>query len=1235
MPESLQLPSSPAGAGTTLRAVVGVGASAGGVDALRTFFANVRPGTGAAYVVILHLSPDYDSHLAEVLGTATALPVTKVTEPVALEPDHVYVIPPNATLAIGTDGVLEGHARVTPEHRRAPVDLFFRSLADAYHGRAIAIVMSGTGLDGSSGLKRVKEYGGLVLAQEPLDAQYPDMPRNAIHTGLVDRVLPVAEMPAHVASYVSRLSPEVPTPSDGGGHDDVAALRDVLTVLRVRTGQDFSNYKVATLARRIDRRMNVREMTSLDAYAQLMRDDPAEAAALMKDLLISVTNFFRDADAFEALQQRVIPALFQKAPGHRHVRVWVAGCATGEEAYSLAMLLAEFGSTLLEARVVQVFATDLDEAAIATAREGYYTAPEMADVSDARLQRFFTRENGGFRVRREIREMVLFAHHNLIKHPPFSHLDLVSCRNLLIYLNRGVQERVIETFHFALRPGGFLFLGTSESPEGLSQRFATVDKAAHIYESRAAAKVLASRRPDATTTPVGPPLAASRRAGLPSAERIVPADLHQRLLEEYAPPSLLVSPEHQVVHVSERAERYLQVSGGEPSREVLKLVHPDLRPVLRTALSQAVRDRSAVQVHGLRMAAAGEDVTLTITVRPVLQPGHAARGFLLVLFDEQTGPRAEEPVITLPGTAEPLAQQLDEELEKARAELRETIQQYETQVEEAKASNEELQAMNEELRSSAEELETSKEELQSVNEELITVNQELKIEIEELGLTNNDFQNLINSTDIGTIFLDRYFRVKLSTPRAQEVFNLLDSDSGRPLAHITSTLQHDGLLDDARQVLERLQPIEREVQTVPGRWYLLRVLPYRTMDDRIDGIVITLQDITHRREAELRVRASEERLRLLIDSATDYAIFTMTQDGLIDSWNSGAQRMFHYTAGDILGQSASVLFTPEDREHQVFDEELRRASMTGRVDDERWLVRKDGTRLFCRGVTTRLGESVAVGFAKIARDLMDQRRNETALLRSSEELEACVRMRTLELQAEVTQHADAEERVMHLLRAVVTAQEDERRRIARDLHDQLGQQLTALRLALERHRGHCAAGDGTQDDDLERALVLAGSIDAEVDFLAWELRPAALDDLGLAAALPRYIKEWSEHYGVPAEFRASGFQGGQLSPDAEVTFYRVAQEALNNVAKHAHASNVGVLLERRATDVVLVVEDNGVGFDPTVDGAGARGFGLVGMRERATLVDAQLDVESTPGGGTTVFLRCAVAPVPGDAPRRS
>lgn len=882
--------------------VVGIGASAGGVEALTEFFKQVVPHSGLAYVVILHLSPDYDSQLTEILQSVTPLPVIQVTETVPVQADHVYVVPPNRHLQMQ-----DGHLTVLPNarlaDRRAPVDIFLRTLAESHGPRAVGVILSGTGANGSMGLKRIKENGGVVFVQNPREAAFNEMPRHAIATDLVDDILPVAQIPARLRAYRQGLGTVASRVEAGRRTDDHAlALREVFTQLRLRTGHDFSNYKRPTLMRRLERRIRVRNLPGLPAYAAFLGEHPGETQALLKDLLISVTNFFRDGPVFTALEQDVLPLLTQEKKADNTLRIWVAGCATGEEAYSLAILLAEQTTRMVDAPKVQIFATDIDEAAIATAREGRYTLNDAADVSPERLRQFFTREGDDYRIRHEIREMILFAHHNVLKDPPFSRLDLISCRNLLIYLNQAAQERVMETFHFSLKSGGYLLLGQSETADGAVDLFATLSRAHHLYQSRQ----VATRpffRPETTPPRIHRKKRPSEPAPEPESQPVTGrpnyGDLHQQLLEQYAPPSIIVNQDYDILHLTERAGRYLHIGGGEPSKNLLKLIRPELRLELRTAFYQATQQQTNVEARHLKVRLDDKTQTLTIHVRPVVGESHPARGFLLVLFEptDETN-RSTDSVLT---SQEPVARHLEEELIRVKAQLRASNEQHETQAEELKASNEELQAMNEELRSAAEELETSKEELQSINEELITVNQELKVKVEEISLTSNNFQNLINSTDLATLFLDRRLRVNLFTPATRTLFNLIPADVGRPLTDITNRLAYAHLQTDAEAVLSKLQPIEREVQTTDDRVFIMRVLPYRTAEDRINGVVLTFVDITDRKAAEEALARSEEKYRTLFDSIDEgFCLLEIIYDGqgaAIDARYHDTNRAFERQTG--------------------------------------------------------------------------------------------------------------------------------------------------------------------------------------------------------------------------------------------------------------------------------------------------------------------------------------------------
>lgn len=848
--------------------VVGIGASAGGIGALKQLFDGIPSDCGMAFVVILHLSPDHESNLAAILQQKTAMTVTQVTETVKVEPNHVYVIPPTKHLEM-MDGVIQLADLPTPVRgRRVPIDIFFRTLADAWGKFAICVVLSGTGSDGALGLKRVKEVGGIALVQDPTEAEYDGMPRCAIGTGLVDIVLPLDELQKKLLS-LRRFSDVIELPgkeeTPGGAvfnaspDPDADPLLELLRLVRARTGHDFSSYKRPTLLRRLARRMQVRESADLPTYLGLLRNDSTEAQTLQRDLLITVTNFFRDKEAFAAFEQEVVPKLFAGKRGDDSVRVWVAACATGEEVYSIAMLLHEYASNIVDPPSIQIFASDINESAINVARQCRYDGAIVADVSPERLRRYFTKEGETYQVRKEIRELVMFAPHNLLRDPPFSRLDLISCRNLMIYLNRETQERVLALFHFALRPDGFLLLGSSETAGGAPSLFTAIDAKQRVYKCR---EMFQDR-------PVAPalPITGKWQVNIPkppdeSRDSVVP--LHHKLLEQYAPPSVLVDEDYNIVNASSRSTRFLRFPSGLPSQNLLKVVLPGLQVDLRAALLQAKQENQESRSVDIAVDINGEERLISLTVCPAELKGE--QGFFLVVFAEVEASGAAQN--KTPSIREALAgdqamvtivRRLETELQQARDRLRSTIEQNEISNEEHKASNEELQAINEELRSASEELETSKEELQSVNEELATVNHELKEKMEEATRASSDTQNLMSSTDIATIFLDRALKIKRYTPLVRNLFNIIPTDVGRPLDHFTHKLDHESLIEDAAEVLRTLQTEERETRSSDGRFYLVRLAPYRTLDDRIDGVVLSFQDVTELKRASEALQEADLR----------------------------------------------------------------------------------------------------------------------------------------------------------------------------------------------------------------------------------------------------------------------------------------------------------------------------------------------------------------------------------------
>ncbi|MCC6453769.1 MAG: PAS domain-containing protein [Caldilineaceae bacterium] len=829
--------------------VVGIGASAGGLRALRQFFEQSPNDSGMAFVIVTHLAPDHESHLAELLQSATTMPIQQVQETVPLEPNHVYVIPPNRNLS-SIDTQLHLEQLEEDRRARAPIDHFFRTLSATHGPKAICIVLSGTGADGAIGLERVKEMGGLTLAQDPEDAEYDSMPQNAIATGQVDLVLPVREMPHKIIEYLrhSTLLPDVEESEVlAPGLQDT--VQKILTQVRIHTGHDFSRYKAATVMRRIQHRMQILGLTDFDDYLTILRSQQGEAYALFNDFLITVTNFFRDQSAFETLEREVIPKLFVGKGNHDQVRVWIVGCATGEEAYSIAMLLLEHADTIDDPPSIQLFASDLSESALRRARDGFYPETIAADVSGTRLQRFFVKEQGGYRIRKDVRELVLFAPHNLLKDPPFSRIDLISCRNLLIYLNRDVQHEIFELFHYALRPHRYLFLGSSEVLDN-SELFLPISRAHSIYQQQDIARQERHLPMLPLSLPVYRSVPSSFLPSVPRENTASYGALHNQLLERYAPPSLLVDSSYNIIHFSPGISRFLYQPPGTPTNSVLERVREEFRPEFSTLLFRAFERKEPGISRPIRVQMDGKARWVTVGIWPASEDDK--RDVVLILFYERDelgipenteAPAQEE-------TGDSTIMMLEEDLAAMRQRLQTMAEEFETSQEEMKASNEELQSINEELRSTAEELETSKEELQSINEELITVNQENKNKVEELSQLTSDLQNLLAATDIATIFLDRDLRITRFTPRVGELFNVLMSDRGRPLAHITHKLGYGKLIEDASTVLRTLVPIEREVSSDQNRGYLMRLLPYRTIEDRISGVVITFVDITERIQHE-------------------------------------------------------------------------------------------------------------------------------------------------------------------------------------------------------------------------------------------------------------------------------------------------------------------------------------------------------------------------------------------------
>jgi two-component system, chemotaxis family, CheB/CheR fusion protein len=901
--------------------VVGIGASAGGLEALQQLFKHMPADSQMAFVVIQHLSPHFKSAMDKLLAHDTTLPVTRITNNLKLEPGCIYLNPPDQFVSVA-----KGKLRLTPPRLLGrgvslPIDHFFASLADARGEKAICIILSGSASDGTQGLKAVKAAGGLTFAQSPEDAKYPSMPESAIATRMVDFILPakaIAETLAGVFKhpYLRQVDISPPDETDLDGN-----LKQIFALLQRKTGHDFSNYKTTTIRRRIARRMAVHQLRHIADYIKVMARDPSEPGRLLKDMLIGVTSFFRDQAAFEKLSEAVLIPLVQSKPTGDSIRVWVAGCSSGEEAYSIAILLTEVMERLNTRLTIQIFASDIDQDAINSARNGAFPENIAADVSETRLTRFFNHANDTYRPKKNIRDTIVFSVHNLIKDPPFSKIDLITCRNLMIYLKPELQKRILLLFHYALNPQGYLFLGPSETIGEFGDHFSVVSLKHKIFKH--IDLVVASRY---SIGPMPPPgeLAvqetASEEKGKSSLTDIY-AYTERIILDEYAPPGVLIDRNYDILQFFGQTDRFLKTPKGKASFNILKMAREGLAPKMRQCLGRAVTSGQATQVAGISIRAPQGRIRTAITVRPLCETS-VGKELLIVLFEEQKN-AGQTDAAKLPArdmdAASPDVGQLRDELNAAKEYLQVTIEELETSNEEYKATNEELQSVNEELQSANEELETSREELQSTNEELVTINAEHQQKIDELTKSNNDINNLLESTEIASLFLDLNLCVRRFTPAVTRIINLRQTDIGRPISDITTLMKGMDIHIHAAQVLEKLERKKLEVQDKKGRWYEMRLLPYRTIDNVIDGVTIAFIDIT-----ELRQVHKLRRVTAVFENSAD-AVTVQDFDGNILAWNRTAEALYGWTEKEAIRMHITELTAEKDRhEYAAMTRKLQR-----------------------------------------------------------------------------------------------------------------------------------------------------------------------------------------------------------------------------------------------------------------------------------------------------------------------
>ncbi|MDD2852750.1 MAG: chemotaxis protein CheB [Desulfuromonadaceae bacterium] len=844
--------------------VVGIGASAGGLEALEQFLRHTPENSGMAFVIIQHLDPTHKGILPELLQRATGMAVTQVKDRMQIKPNSVYVIPPNKDISILHD-VLHLFEPTAARGLRLPIDFFLRSLAEDRKEWSIGIILSGMGSDGTIGVRAIKEKAGIVLVQEPASAKFDSMPRSVISAGLADLIAPAQQLPEKLIAYISHARTIAKT-EFSLEEKEQSALEKILILLRTKTGHDFSLYKKNTVYRRIERRMSIHQINRIAAYVRCLQENSQEVDLLFKELLIGVTSFFRDPDTWEHLKKEALPALLANYPDGGMLRAWSTGCSTGEEAYSLAMVFREMLTQEMPDKnyTLQIFSTDIDRDAIDKARLGDYPENIAADVSPERLQRFFIKEDHGYRIGKEIREMVTFATQNVIMDPPFTKLDILICRNLLIYLTPELQKQIMPLFHYSLKQGGLLFLGSAETIGTFTDLFSPVNVKLRLFRRREA---LEPGKPLAFPPSFLPDHAKITKEPLmPNPAVNLQSLADTLLLQHFSPPAVLVNDKGDIIYISGRTGKYLEPAAGKANWNIFAMAREGLRFDLGSAFQKALRHKETVTVKNLKVVTNGGTQSVDITVQAITDP-EALRGMVMIIFTDVTTPPEKKSLHRSKNTPADISRgiETEQELQRCREELQSTREEMQASQEELKSSNEELQSTNEELQSTNEELTTSREEMQSMNEELQTINAEQISKMDELARTNNDMRNLLNSTEIVTVFLDNELHIRRFPPGADKIFKLRHGDVGRPLSEIVSDLQYPDLADVSQTVLQTLTFSEKHIATTDGRFYLVRIMPYRTMEDGINGVVITFTDITAFKKSEAALRKEIVQLKKRVE----------------------------------------------------------------------------------------------------------------------------------------------------------------------------------------------------------------------------------------------------------------------------------------------------------------------------------------------------------------------------------
>ncbi|NTV92421.1 MAG: PAS domain-containing protein [Chlorobiaceae bacterium] len=888
--------------------IIGIGSSAGGLEALELFLKSVPVPCGAAFVIVQHLDPTHKGMMVELLQRVTVMPIQQVTDRLRIEPDHVYVIPPNQDMTI-LHRTLHLLDMVSPRGLRLPIDYFFRSMADDLQQHSIGVILSGMGSDGTLGLRAIKEKGGGCFVQEPSSAKFDGMPRNAIDLGLADVVAPVEDLPEKILAYLKHVS-IISKPVVTLENRALSSVEKIIILLRSQTRHDFSLYKKNTIYRRIERRMSIHQIEKISNYVKYLQETPHEIELLFKELLIGVTSFFRDSAAWEALKTLAIPQILATRSSSGVMRAWTVGCSTGEEAYSLAIVFREVIETLKPAGnfKLQIFATDLDNDAIEKARTGLYPPNITADVSPERIKRYFEKDERGYRISRSIRETVVFAPHNVIMDPPFTKLDILVCRNLLIYMEQELQKKLIPLFHYCLNPGGILFLGSAETLGYNSNLFEAIDSKTRLFR-----QLYKGIRPEWLDFPSSfsalpcIPDRAMLPEKLATSETNMKSITDQILIQQFAPAAVLTNDKGDIIYFSGRTGKYLEPAAGKANLNIFAMAREGIRYDLNILFSNVLRQKGELTKKGLTVGTNGGKLTVDVTVKLLDNP-ESVKNLLMIVFTDVSKRNSTEDKKHKLNTdgSDSMSISLQEELKQAKDEILTIREEMQTSQEELKSANEELQSSNEEMQSTNEELTTSKEEMQSLNEELQTVNHELQSKVADLSQANNDMRNLLNSTEIATLFLDDELNIRRFTNRTKTIFKLIETDIGRPITDIVTDLQYPDLSADAREVLRTLVFSEKQVSAIDDRWFTVRIMPYRTLENRIDGLVMTFNEISVAKKLEQNLLVSQESFRFLIDSMPVGTIF-LDSEGHIEMANREAERMTGIPAGEMQGNTMAEL----------------------------------------------------------------------------------------------------------------------------------------------------------------------------------------------------------------------------------------------------------------------------------------------------------------------------------------